>query len=131
MFSNDNVFYKIAEALLVDYSSVYYVNAITNEYQWYSVDPEFHSLHIEQGGEDFFKNIIRDVDKVVYEEDKHIFLEDFKKEKLLSDVKKGSMQSIEYRLMIDGQPVYHTLRLIRGLNDDEDFFILGVIRFVL
>ena len=127
MFSNDKIFNKIAEALLVDYSSVYYVNAITNEYQWYSVDPEFHSLHIEQGGEDFFKNIIRDADKVVYEEDKHIFTEGFKKEKLLSDVKKGSMQSIEYRLMIDGQPVYHTLRLIRGLNDDEDFFILGVI----
>ena len=127
MFSNDKIFNKIAEALLVDYSSVYYVNAITNEYQWYSVDPEFHSLHIEQGGEDFFKNIIRDADKVVYEEDKHIFMEGFQKEKLLSDVKKGSMQSIEYRLMIDGQPVYHTLRLIRGLNDDEDFFILGVI----
>ena len=127
MFSNDKIFNKIAEALLVDYSSVYYVNAVTNEYQWYSVDPEFHSLHIEQGGNDFFKNIIRDADKVVYEEDKHIFTEGFQKEKLLAEIKTDTMKSIEYRLMIDGKPVYHTLRLIRGVSDDEDYFILGVI----
>ena len=44
MFINDKIFNKIVEALLVDYSSVYYVNAITNEYQWYSVDPKFHSF---------------------------------------------------------------------------------------
>ena len=46
MLDNDSVLKKIADALLVDYSSVYYVNAVTNEYQWYSADPEFHSLHI-------------------------------------------------------------------------------------
>ena len=94
MFSNDKIFNKIAEALLVDYSSVYYVNAVTNEYQWYSVDPEFHSLHIEQGGNDFFKNIIRDADKVVYEEDKHIFTEGFQKEKLLAEIEEISNSKI-------------------------------------
>jgi len=117
----------IAEALLIDYSSVYYVNAVTNEYQWYSCDPEFHSLHIEQGGKDFFKNLVRDAEKVVYEEDKHIFTQDMQKEKLISQMKKGTMQNIQYRLMIDGVPVYHTLRLIRGISEGDDYFILGVI----
>ena len=79
MTRQDDVFKKIAESLLVDYSSVYYVNAATNEYFWYSVNPEFHSLNIEQGGDDFFKNIIRDCKKVIYEEDQHIFLEDIKR----------------------------------------------------
>ncbi len=126
MINNDPVFTKIAEALLVDYTSVYYVNAVTNEYQWYSADPEFHSLHIEQGGDDFFKNLLRDADQVVYEEDKHIFMRDIQKENLLSQMKKGTMQKIEYRLMIDGKPVYHALKLIRGISDDSDYFILGV-----
>ena len=67
MLENDAIFIKIAEALLVDYSSIYYVNAVTNEYQWYSADPDFHSLHIEQHGSDFFKNLIVDSDKVIYE----------------------------------------------------------------
>ena len=34
MDMQDAIFKKIAEALLVDYTSVYYVNAVTNEYYW-------------------------------------------------------------------------------------------------
>ena len=127
MINNDAVLGKIAEALLVDYTSVYYVNAVTNEYRWYSVDPEFHSLGIGQEGTDFFVNLIRDADKVVYEEDKHIFMHDIQKERLLGEMKKGTMQSLVYRLVIDGRPVYHTLRLIRGLSSEDDYFILGVL----
>lgn len=126
MIYNDPIFMKIAEALLVEYSSVYYVDARTNEYQWYSADAEFQSLHIEQGGEDFFKNLKRDADQVIYEEDKHIFMQDIQKENLLAMVEKGDKRRIEYRLMIDGKPVYHALSLIRGLGEDDDYFILGV-----
>ena len=32
MSLQNDIFNKIAEALLADYSSVYYVNALTNEY---------------------------------------------------------------------------------------------------
>ena len=127
MERNDNIFKKIAEALLIDYTSVYYVNAVTNEYQWYSADAEFHTLKLHQNGDDFFSDIIRDADLVVHEDDKHIFMEDMKKDKLLVAMKNGSMQSILYRLIIDGKPVYHRLRLIRGLDSDRDYFIFGVI----
>ena len=57
MINNDSVFNKIAEALLIDYTSVYYVNAETNEYKWYSINSDFRSLKIEQDGENFFENI--------------------------------------------------------------------------
>ena len=79
MTRQDEVFKRIAESLLSDFSSVYYVNAVTNEYYWYSVNQDFHSLNLEQGGDDFFKNIIRDCKSVVYEEDQHIFIEDIQK----------------------------------------------------
>ena len=51
MTVQEKIFIRIAEALLVDYSSVYYVNAVTNEYYWYSVDPEFHSLKARMSGD--------------------------------------------------------------------------------
>ena len=127
MATQDSIFRKISEALLTDYSSIYYVNAVTNAYFWYSVNPEFHSLNLEQGGDDFFRNIIRDCKKVVYEEDQHIFIEDIQKDNLLSAMSKGSMQNIKYRLMINGVPVWHSLRMIRGLDENADYFILGVI----
>ena len=127
MALQDSIFQKISEALLMDYSSVYYINAVTNEYYWYSVNPEFHSLKLEQGGDDFFKNIIRDCKQVIYEEDQHIFIEDIQKEKLLNDMKKGSMQNIDYRLIINGVPTWHSLRMIRSLENNSDYIILGVI----
>ena len=127
MTIQDEIFQKIAESLLVDYSSVYYVNALTNEYYGYSLNHEFHSLRLEQSGEDFFENLKRDCKKVVFEEDQHIFLDDIQKENLLCAMKKGSMQNIEYRLVINGEPVWHSLRLIRGLDESKEYFILGVI----
>ena len=126
MTIQQKIFTKIAEALLVDYTSVYYVDAVTNEYYWYSVDPEFHSLNLEQGGDDFFKNIVRDCKQVIYEPDQHIFLRDIQKENLLSVLKHGMMQSIEYRLLINGVPTWHSLTLIHGLDDKLDYFVLGV-----
>lgn len=126
MTKQEEIFRTIAESLLADYTSVYYVNAVTNEYFWYSVNPEFHSLHLEQGGDDFFKNIIRDCKQVVYEEDQHIFIRDIQKENLLIDMKKGTALSIEYRLMINGVPTWHSLTLIRGLKEKTDYIVLGV-----
>ena len=126
MLDNNSIISRIAEALLIDYTSVYYVDAVTNEYQWYSTDPQYHSLHIEPQGKDFFKDLVVDAKRVVYEEDQHIFTEDIKKDKLLNLMKNGTMQNIDYRLVIDGKPVYHSLRLIRGIRDDSDYFIFGV-----
>ena len=127
MHNSDQIFNKIAEALLIDYTSVYYVNAVTNEYQFYSADADFHALSIAQHGKDFFTDLVRDADAVIYEEDKYIFMHDMQKDLLLAKMKKGTMQDIEYRLMIDGKPVYHSLRLIRGISEDDDYFILGVL----
>lgn len=126
MTTQENIFMKIAQALLVDYTSVYYVNATTNEYCWYSVDPRYQALNLEKGGDDFFRDIIRDCKKVIYPGDQHIFLDEIRKDKLLAEMKRGTMQRVEYRLMIDGAPVWHALRLIRGLENDADYFVLGV-----
>ena len=127
MTNNDSVFNKIAEALLIDYTSVYYVNAETNEYKWYSINSDFHSLKIQQDGENFFENMARDAEQVVFEEDKHIFKSDIQKKQLLKDMKDGSMKSIEYRLVIDGKPVWHRLRVIKEATEHNNYFILGIL----
>ncbi len=126
MEQSDAIFHRIAEALLFDYSNVYYVNAKTSKYIWYSINREQRTLRAEQGGDDFFADMAREAQEVIYEEDKKIFLTDMRREKLLEEMERGTMQSNVYRLMIDGKPKYHMLRLIRGVTADEDYFILGV-----
>ena len=114
---------KIAEAFLGAFSSIYIVNSDTNEYQWYSINAEFKSLQIEKSGQDFFTNMARDARQVVYEEDQHIFTEDIKKETLTE----GREKEFIYRLMIDGKPLYHSMRLIKGgIHGEENYFILTV-----
>ena len=114
---------RIAEAFLGAFSSIYIVNSDTNEYQWYSINAEFNSLRIEQSGQDFFSAMARDARRVVYEEDQHIFTEDIKKETLIE----GREKEFIYRLMIDGKPLYHSLRLIKGgIHGEENYFILTV-----
>lgn len=124
--SQDVLFNRISKALLVDYTSIYYVDALTNEYYWYSMDQDYHSLQLEPSGHDFFENLSKDVLKVVYKDDQHIFTEDFTKEKFLHDIKKGNMTSLKYRLMLDGRPVWHRLRMIKDFTDGENYYILGV-----
>ena len=114
---------KIAEAFLGAFSSVYIVNTDTDEYIWYSINAEFNSLQIEHTGQDFFTNMARNARQVVYEEDQHIFTEDIRKETLMA----GKETEFIYRLMIDGKPVYHSMRLIRGgIHGEENYFILTV-----
>lgn len=122
------MFNKIIKALLTDYSSIYYVDARTGGYTWFSGNPEFNSLNIERNGEDFFANMKRDAEQVVYPEDLHIFTRDLQKENLMAAMKDETIQHVEYRLVIDRKPVWHALRIIKGLSgsDDDDYFILGV-----
>ncbi|MCR4609288.1 MAG: GGDEF domain-containing protein [Eubacterium sp.] len=121
------IFVKIAEALLVDYSSIYYVNAVTKRYKWYSINSGFKSLGLEFEGDDFFKNVSRDAIKVVYPEDVQLIVDFLSETNVMNNIRTGEMKSILYRLIIDGKPVYHTMRLIKGIGEDSDYFIVGVL----
>ena len=127
MADNKMVLYKISEALIMDYASIYYVDANTNEYYYYSVDREHISIKFEYSGSDFFKDMIRDIKTMIYDEDQHIFQELFDKDRLLNAINRGKKQSIEYRLLINGIPTWHSLCTVRSQDVDTDFFVLGVI----
>ncbi len=127
MANHDEIVSKIAEALFVDYSNVFYVNAVTNEYVGYAVDSEHHILVEAKKGDDFFADLITDSKELVYKDDQHIFINDIQKENLFKKVLDGEMQSIEYRLMIDGKPVWHRLRVIRiACKGSDEYIVLGV-----
>ncbi|MBR1737434.1 MAG: hypothetical protein IJ736_10540, partial [Firmicutes bacterium] len=126
MINNELVLKSIAEALLSEYICVYYVNVATNEYIFYSADDWFRALHTGNGGEDFYADVIKVTEKVIYEDDKYIFFNENLKEELLSQIENNAVHLTDYRLMIDGKPVYHRSKLIRGIGKDDGCFILGV-----
>lgn len=126
MIDSDVILKRMAEALLIDYTNIYYVNAVTQEYVCYSIDPKSHTLQYELTGTDFFINMSKDAGTQVYKDDRSIFQSDLQDEHFLQKLKNGSIESIKYRLVINGVPVYHTLRLIHEVQDDDEYYILGV-----
>ena len=126
MMDDKNVLSKIAQALLVDYSSVYFVDAVTRHYKWYSIDTGYKALKIEPEGDDFFKNVSRDARDVIYPEDTDLVVSFLSEDNLLRRIRTGAMNDITYRLIMNGRPVYHNMRLIKGVGEENDYFVVGV-----
>jgi len=123
----DSTIARVATALLIDYSSVYYIDLKTGRYECYSTNPGYQKLELHSSGEDFFRDCQRDVLTVVYREDQAMVSDALRRESLLRQLREKDTLSIVYRLMIAGKPVYHTMRILRDPSDAEDSLILGVL----
>lgn len=127
MVVDGEVYERIAGALLREYTRIYYIDANTNEYVLFSREAESGTLNRGPVCEDFFRRAHEKAESVVYAADRHVIQEDLRKDLLLSRLNNGANRSIVYRLMVDGKPRYHTLRVIRGIGTEDEYFVLGVI----
>ncbi len=125
MIYNEKGLNSIAEAMLSEFFCVYCVNIKTDEYQLYTADSWYASINREVEGKDYFKDVAKIAEMVIHEDDKHIFLDENLKELLIYQVQHDEVHLTDYRIIIDGKPVYLRSKLIRGIGDD-DCFILGV-----
>ena len=117
---------RVATALLVDYSAVYYVDLNTGRYECYSTNTNFKGLSLSRSGEDFFSDNVRDIGSVAYEEDREMLLEALSRESLARYIERDPDETVVYRLVVDGEPVYHSMKILRDEGEKEDFVIIGV-----
>ena len=123
----NSIIARVAMALLIDYSSVYYIDLKTNHYECYSTNQGYQKLELQSSGDDFFRDCQRDIKAVTYEEDWEMISAALQRDALLQQFRKSDQISIKYRLMIDGKPVYHTMRILREASGGDDAIILGVL----
>lgn len=128
MILNAELFVKIAEALISEYARVYSINLSTNEYRRYLINENTELSDKGQHGSDFFRDLLDYVVPVVHEPDKYIFQDGNLKETLLQQLQGEEHHSFAYRVMTDGQPVYHIMRLIHEYTDENNdrYLIIGV-----
>ncbi|MBR5090956.1 MAG: GGDEF domain-containing protein [Ruminiclostridium sp.] len=125
---NNDKFERIAEALLSDYSSVYYVDAATGEYSRYLIDPVSNVLRLGSEGKDFFGDMKKLAERIVFEDDREAYIQRLNMDAISEAADNRSEPRVEYRIVLDGKPVWHTVRIIRGVSaGDNDYFIFGVI----
>ena len=116
----------LAVALSNDVESIYYVDADTNSYQEFVANGSYEALQLEVAGEDFFSDCRRNIQDVVYEEDRERVTAALDKVQLLATLMQRRSFSMDYRLMIDGKPTFYRLKAIPVSGVKGHHVIIGV-----
>ena len=125
MQAEKQTFSDIANAIAQKYEVIYHVNIITNEYSEYSASEEYASLKVGTKGADFFKTTQINMKTDIYHEDLKWMESAMKKENLLSSLAETGKTTLNYRLMLRGEPQYVRLDAIRP-KEDSDHIIIAV-----
>ena len=128
MQENENVgttYAHIAKALSSDYIYLYYVDLNNDHFIEYSSDAIREDLAVERHGNDFFEASQRDVLEHVYKDDQEYVTRFFTKENVVRALDTQSAFTLTYRLMIDGAPVYVSMKAVR-MQRDRRHIIIGI-----
>ena len=121
----DVSFGRIAYALSRGFESIYYVDTENDCYVEFSSSGKYEDLQIERSGSNFFAACRANIRRVVFPDDQDRVAEALEKAALLSALEKHRSFSTDYRLVIDGAPVYYRLKVIPA-DADNRHIILGV-----
>ncbi len=119
-------FNSLAKALSNDLESIYYIDTDTNMYMEFVTDGVDNDLRLHLRGMDFFRECMENIRNVVYLEDQERIRAAFQKETLLETLKKHPAFSIDYRMMIDGEPKYYRMKILSAGGADHNHVIIGV-----
>ncbi len=117
----------LAESTISDYTGVYCVDSKTGEFRCFTSDPGFSSLHIDFEGPDFYTSLARDTAKVVLREDLGCFSDEMIRRNIADHIGTGKLPYIRFRIIINSRPIYHTLRMIRDISENNSCFIIGLL----
>lgn len=116
---------KISKTLIKNYLTVYYVNLLTGEYAGYTTCDNYRALEIAEKGTDFFKDLNVNVDRVIYEKDREYIRTNLTKEKIVECIQNDTSYSLTYRLIINDEPNYVTLNVLK-LADSDYNVVIGI-----
>jgi len=119
-------FAGIAKALARDYFSIYIVNTKTDQFHEYNADPRYKSLGIERKGQNFFELSRKNAEKTVYPDDLPRFLSNFTKQNILNALKLSKTFTMTYRLVIDDQPNYVSMKISPLSEEDPMQIVVGI-----
>ena len=114
-------FSELAAAIAGDYECIYVIDPSDDSYVEYVANGVDKKLSVRSQGANFYDDTKINARALVYPEDQEIFLETFRKSRVVDALKNGESFILRYRLVIDGKPQYYSLKTIKG--DDERIFI--------
>ncbi len=123
----EQLVYSRIGALSGDYIYIYTVDPETDHYTRYTPAGIITDMGMEDEGDDFFNEVIKNSSKGIYHEDHNSFLSAFTKENIIKTIATRGMFEHSYRLNIHGRPNYAIARAVWVSEDDHEKLIFGVI----
>ncbi len=118
-------FQSLSRALAIDLESIYYVDAVTDDYMAFHTNGAYGTLHLKTSGEQFFDACQKDILCVVYPDDREKVSRALEKSSLLDTLSRRHAYCLDYRLVIGGRPVYYRLKATMA-TDNPHHLIIGV-----
>ena len=117
---------SITRALSSGFEVIYYVDTQSGRYVEFSAQGKYDQLKIERSGSDFFADCQANILRVVHPEDQRRLSNAMQRDSLLRLMSGDPSFTITYRLMIQGEPVYYSLRAVRAVTRDEHHLVVGI-----
>ena len=113
-------------ALSDGYVALYTVDLQTEHFNEFSASEDVNSFGVADEGEDFFRQSFDNAETYCHPEDLQRFREQFTRENVLQSIRENGHFSINYRLMIHGEPRQVTLKAALVKSGDTEKMLVGV-----
>ena len=118
---------KVAQALADDYFSIYIVepDTDTDKFVEYSATQEYEAMGVEKSGEHFFDASRKNMERLIFSEDRERVLGTFHKEKIMSILERDGSFTMKYRLLVGGTPTWVSMKATLLEDSDGRHLIIG------
>ena len=113
-------------ALSGDFICIYTVDPVTDRFVEYNASRDYEGLGLSRSGMDFFNETRQQSERTIYEEDRARFNALFTKENIMREIEKTGLFSLIYRLLLDGEPTYCSVKAALVEEQDGQKLIVGV-----
>lgn len=122
----ERITYSRMNALTGDFIAVYVVDPQSGKYIEYSGTDAYDNLGINKEGDDFFEQSRINAFSSIYSDDLDKFFAIFTKNNILKAIKDDGVFTIDYRLVLEGKPVFVMLRAAMVEEEGGPQLIVGV-----
>ena len=119
-------FAHISQSLSGGYEILYYVDTQTDHYVEFLSEDEHENLRIDKTGKSFFEEIRATVKRNVHPDDQAELLSHLDKQKVLAELERPQPLSITFRILIDHEPVYYSLKAVKTPAQDDHHIVIGI-----
>ena len=109
-----------------NFQAIYDIDFETGKYDIFSYDNGYEDnvLKNNENGSNFYADTLKDVRKVVYPDDQDLIINTFSNREYIKKMLKDRDDfTIDYRLLLNGQPVWYRVKIANKPGDKEHFLI--------